>query len=76
MFDLKLARLGWASVTKLDTVLVVVSGRSSKLGSPDDAVAGVATRRQAAETKSVFAVDVCQHEGEVLSGVMNGGTAR
>lgn len=46
------------------------------MSSPDDAVAGVATRGQAAETKSVFAVDVCQHEGEVLSQVMNGGTAR
>lgn len=36
----------------------------------------MATRGQAAEAKSVFAVDVCQHEGEVLSRVMNGGTAK
>lgn len=46
------------------------------MSSPDDAVAGVATRGQAAEAESVFAVDICQHEGEVLSRVMNGGTAR
>lgn len=46
------------------------------MSSPDDAVARVATRGQAAEAESVFAVDVSQHEGEVLSRLVDGGTAR
>lgn len=46
------------------------------MSSPDNAVACVATRGQTAETESVFAVDICQHEGEVLSRVMNGGTEK
>lgn len=36
----------------------------------------MAARGQATEAESVFAVDVSQHEGEVLSRVVDGGTAR
>lgn len=34
--------------------------------SPEEAVTGVGSRGQAAETKPLFALNVSQHEGEVL----------